>query len=72
MSRRIRGWDEEDVFTKWRHRFCYLAKPGVKARVKRRARRRDRREARQKIHQADFWDEFDEFFRPSEDDGCSG
>jgi hypothetical protein len=46
QHRQIKGWDEQDVFTSWRHLLCYLTKPGAKAYTKRKARRRERREGK--------------------------
>lgn len=40
---------ENDVFTKWRHLYCYTQRAGVCAKIKRGARRRERREAKAAI-----------------------
>ena len=44
MSKRpIKGFDEQDALSGWRHVLAYVQKPGVRAKVKRRYRRRERR-----------------------------
>lgn len=50
-GRRTRG-REEDVFSSWRHIYCYTQRAGVCAEVKRGARRRERREAKVAIRAA--------------------
>lgn len=40
--RKMRGAEEYDAFTRWRRWYCYLARPGVVAKVKRGANKRER------------------------------
>ena len=50
VTRRIiKGFDEEDVHTKWRHRLCITSHAGYCAAVKRSTNRRERREGRRWI-----------------------
>lgn len=49
IKRQIKNADEQDAFTRWRHLYVYLARPGATSAIKRRARRRERREAKQEI-----------------------
>lgn len=51
MTRAIIQAEEEDAYTPWRHRLCYLRKPGVVKRIKRRTHKRERREAKAQIRQ---------------------
>lgn len=41
-KRRMRSADEYDAFTRWRKWYCYLARPGVVAKIKRGANQRER------------------------------
>jgi hypothetical protein len=43
MARRVKGWAEQDVFTRWRRLMCFTQRAGVCKSVKRAANRRDRR-----------------------------
>ena len=52
----IKGFDEEDAFTGWRHLLCYLQKPGAKSYIKRKARRRERHQAKAQIRKEDHDD----------------
>jgi hypothetical protein len=47
--RPIVGWDEEDVYTLWRNRYCYTQRAGVVKKVKRVTHKRERREGRAEI-----------------------
>lgn len=49
MSRAIRGADEQDAYTGWRHILCYMQRAGVVKAIKRRTHKRERREAQQEI-----------------------
>jgi hypothetical protein len=50
VKRRRVGGDEQDAFSRyWRHRYAYLARAGVVARIKRRANKRERREAKKEL-----------------------
>jgi hypothetical protein len=51
--RPVVGWDEEDVYTHWRHRFCYTRRAGVVKKVKRVTHKRERREGRTEVR--DEW-----------------
>jgi hypothetical protein len=45
-KRIIKGFEEQDVLTKWRRIYCYTKRAGACAGVKRRYRRRERRSAK--------------------------
>lgn len=49
MKRRIVGWFEQDVHTRWRRLYCYTQRAGVCAKAKAKTIRRERREAEQEI-----------------------
>lgn len=49
MARMVKGFDEEDVFTRMRKYYCWTHRPGACKWVKNKANRRDRREARVEI-----------------------
>jgi len=49
VVRAIKGWAEQDVYTPWRHRYCYTQRPGVCKSVKRETHRRERREAKREM-----------------------
>ena len=53
MTRPIKGWDEEDAFTGWRHYLCYLQKAGARSYIKRKYRRRERHDAKAQIRKED-------------------
>jgi hypothetical protein len=44
MTRPIKGWDEQDAYTAWRHLLCYMGRAGAVKKVKRRTHKRERRE----------------------------
>lgn len=46
---RAAKYAEDDVFSKWRRRYCYTDRAGVCAKIKRNARRRERHDARHDI-----------------------
>ena len=46
MKQKLKKGDEWDAVTEWRHFYCYLQRPGVRAAIKRRLRRRLRREGK--------------------------
>ena len=54
QKRIIKNADEEDAFTRWRHFYIYLSRPGVTSSIKRRARRRERHEAKQEIRKEEL------------------
>jgi hypothetical protein len=43
---KIKGGDEQDCFTQWRHVMCYMHRPRVKHNIKKKFSRRVRKEAR--------------------------
>jgi hypothetical protein len=43
---RATKYAEDDVFSRWRHRYCYTRRAGVCAGIKRNARRRERHDIR--------------------------
>lgn len=47
--RQVKGYAEQDAFTRWKHVLCYTQRVGVSASIKRGARRRERREAKQRL-----------------------
>lgn len=49
MKRRIVTADEQDAYTRWRHLYIYLSRPGVVKSIKRRTHKRERREAQGQI-----------------------
>jgi hypothetical protein len=46
-KRPIKGFEEQDALTGWRHVLSYVQKPGVRAAIKRRYRRKERRAGKQ-------------------------
>jgi hypothetical protein len=46
MTRPIRSFAEEDVFTSWRTYYCYTQRAGTCAKIKRQYRRRERRQGK--------------------------
>ncbi|MCA1406129.1 hypothetical protein I6F26_21015 [Ensifer sp. IC3342] len=47
---KIKGGDEQDCFTKWRHVMCHLHHPRVKHNIKKKFSRRVRKEAKQQAY----------------------
>ena len=46
LKRRIVTADEEDAYTRWRHYYVYLQRPGAVKAIKRRTHKRERREGK--------------------------
>jgi hypothetical protein len=47
MKRSMKNADEYDVFTGWRHIYCWTQRAGACKKVKQRVNRRERREGKQ-------------------------
>lgn len=54
MARQIKGWSEQDAYTKWRRVLCYLQRPGVVKKIKRDTHKRERQQARREITKEGF------------------